>query len=195
MRVKPAQYLFISIFYFLILNSANLSAFDEKGWSVEKSAHFIVYYKKAQEKFIAQTIDGAEEYYKSIANNLGFNRYEFWTWDKRAKIYIYNDAQDYQEKTGKPAWSGGHAYYHEKVIETYPWAGGFFDSLLPHELGHIIFREFIGPQSNTPYGWMKGWRCIRRKAGGRMLSSSFFRLLKKKVYEPGETIPAEYRFC
>lgn len=72
---------------------------------------------------------------------------------------------------------------------------GIFDSLLPHELGHIIFREFIGPQSNTPYGWMKGWRCIRRKAGGRMLSSSFFRLLKKKVYEPGETIPAEYRFC
>ena len=39
--------------------------------------------------------------------------------------YIYDDAQDYQEKTGKPAWSGGHAYYHEKVIETYPWAGVF----------------------------------------------------------------------
>ena len=49
MRVKPAQYLFIAIFSLLIFNTTNLFAFDEKGWDVEKSTHFIVYYKKAQE--------------------------------------------------------------------------------------------------------------------------------------------------
>jgi hypothetical protein len=125
-------------------------AFDEKGWNIKKSTHFIVYYKGASDNFINQVIDKAEEYYKDIADNLGFTRHNFWLWDNRAKIYIYDNAKDYQEKTGKPAWSGGAVYYHEKVIETYPWAEGFFHSLLPHELGHIIFREFIGGQGNAP---------------------------------------------
>src|SRR3989338_7116526 len=130
---------------FWILGFSTCSfAFDDKGWNEEKSAHFIVYYKNAEERFVRQTIDKAEEYYKSIAENLGFTRYDFWLWDKRAKIYIYDSAEDYQAATGKPAWSGGVAFSHQKVIETYPWAQGFMQSLLPHELGHIIFREFIG---------------------------------------------------
>ena len=128
-------------------------AFDDKGWDEEKSTHFIVYYKNAEERFVRQTIDKAEEYYKSIAENLGFTRYDFWLWDKRAKIYIYDSAEDYQTATGKPAWSGGVAFSHQKVIETYPWAQGFMQSLLPHELGHIIFREFIGLESNCP-SWL-----------------------------------------
>ena len=135
---------------FAISHCNVLLALDEKGWNVKKSTHFIVYYKDADEKFTEQAAEEAEEYYKSIAEDLGFTRYDFWLWDKRAKIYIYKDAQDYQESTGKPSWSGGVAYSHEKVIETYPWAQGFFQSLLPHELGHIIFREFVGPQSNAP---------------------------------------------
>ena len=142
--------LFVFALHFLFLSQGNLLAFEEKGWSQEKSTHFIVYYKEAKENFVRQVTDKAEDYYKSIADNLGFTRFDFWLWDKRAKIYIYNDAEDYQAKTGKPAWSGGVAHYQEKVIETYPWAQGFMQSLLPHELGHIIFREFIGSQSNVP---------------------------------------------
>ena len=182
MRVKPAQYLFIAIFSLLIFNTTNLFAFDEKGCDVEKSTHFIVYYKKAQEKFVTQTLDKAEEYYKSIADNLGFSRYEFWTWDKRARIYIYDDAQDYQEKTGKPAWSGGHAYYHEKVIETYPWAGGFFDSLLPHELGHIIFREFIGTQNNAPVWLDEGVAMYQEKNRRKDIKPTLLQAIEEKKF-------------
>ena len=141
------------ILCFLILFGSFSFAFDEKGWDQEKSTHFIVYYKNAEERFVRQTIDKAEEYYKSIAEDLGFTRYDFWLWDKRAKIYIYDSAEDYQTGTGKPAWSGGVAFSHQKVIETYPWAQGFMQSLLPHELGHIIFREFIGLESNCP-SWL-----------------------------------------
>ena len=139
-------------------------AFDEKGWHIEKSTHFIVYYKEANDNFIRKVIDEAEGCYKGIAENQGFTRYNFWLWDNRAKIYIYNDGKDYQEKTGKPAWSGGAAYYHEKVIETYPWAGGFFQFLLPHELGHIIFREFIGGQGNAPAWIDEGVAMFQEKA-------------------------------
>ena len=31
-----------------------------------------------------------------------------------------------------------------KKISTYPSLGNFLDSVLPHEMGHIIFREFVG---------------------------------------------------
>lgn len=149
-RLRIALGLILLFFLFLPFCSGGALAFEEKGWNQEKSTHFIVYYKDADEKFVRQTSEKAEEYYASIADELGFTRYDFWLWDKRAKIYIYNNAEDYQSNTGKPAWSGGVAYYHEKVIETFPWAMGFFDSLLPHELGHIIFREFVGGQSNAP---------------------------------------------
>ena len=33
----------------------------------------------------------AESYYYEISENLGFTRYEGWTWDDRAKIYIIDD--------------------------------------------------------------------------------------------------------
>ncbi len=135
--------------------SANVcaSVFDENGWKVEKSTHFLIYYKNAQKDFVFRAQEKAEGYYGSIAEELGFNRFDFWLWDKRAKIYIYDDADDYQKNTGKPLWSGGSTYYHEKVIQTFPWAQGFVDSLLPHELGHIIFREFVGETNSFP-AWL-----------------------------------------
>lgn len=182
MRVKSLRRSLVLLSLVLFLKGVNLLAFDEKGWNVEKSTHFIVYYKEAEGKFVKQAIDKAEGYYKSIADGLGFNRYEFWTWDKRAKIYIYDSAKDYQEKTGKPAWSGGHAYYHEKVIETYPWAGGFFDSLLPHELGHIIFREFIGTQSNAPLWLDEGVAMYQEKNRRRDIRPKLLQAMEEKRF-------------
>ncbi|OGX44665.1 MAG: hypothetical protein A3H41_00260 [Omnitrophica WOR_2 bacterium RIFCSPLOWO2_02_FULL_45_28] len=160
------------------------SAFDEKGWKAEKSTHFIVYYKEADEKFIRQAIDKAEEYYKSIAENLGFTRYDFWLWDKRAKIYIYNDAEDYRKATGKPSWSGGAAYYHEKVIESYPWAQGFFQSLLPHELGHIIFREFVGSENNAPLWLDEGVAMYQEKVKRFNLKTKLLQALEQRKLMP-----------
>lgn len=167
-----------------ILFCHNALAFDEKGWKVEKSTHFIVYYRDAAENFVNQVIEKAEEYYKSIAEDLGFTRYNFWLWDNRAKIYIYNDAQDYQSRTGKPSWSGGVAYYHEKVIETYPWAQGFFQSLLPHELGHIIFREFIGAQSNAPVWLDEGVAMYQEKYRRKNLRSKLLEVIGQNKLIP-----------
>ena len=175
---------FLFVIYLIFCHYGNLLAFDEKGWNVKKSTHFIIYYKNADEKFVSQTIDKAEEYYKSIAEDLGFTRYDFWLWDKRAKIYIYNDAQDYQESTGKPSWSGGVAYSHEKVIETYPWAQGFFQSLLPHELGHIIFREFVGPQTNAPVWLDEGVAMYQEKLRRSNIKSKLLQAIEEKKLIP-----------
>jgi hypothetical protein len=113
-------------------------------WQTTKSTHFIVYYKNAPEDFLEQVKERSENYYDKIADDLGFRRYNFWLWDNRAKIYIYDNVGDYQAATGQPSWSAGCAIVREKVIHTFPFAKGFFNTILPHELGHIIFREFVG---------------------------------------------------
>ena len=128
---------------------------DALDWNITKSTHFIVYYKAAPEDFIRQLIDKSEDYYNKIAQDLGFTRYDFWTWDKRAKIYIYDNAADYRAATAQPAWSIGCAQVAQKIIQTFPYAKGFFETVLPHEISHIIFREFIGLGNSAIPLWLE----------------------------------------
>lgn len=50
------------------------------------------------------------------------------------------------------------------MIRTFPSAHGFFDSTLPHELGHIIFREFIGFKAQIPSWFEEGVAMYQEKA-------------------------------
>ena len=135
------------IVLFLVINSTFA---DSRKWQIRKSSHFIIYYVDAPSDFIEKIITNAEDYYRKITYELGFTRYDFWLWDERAKIYIYEDAEDYHKTTGQPTWTSGVAFCQEKTINTYPLASGFFDTLLPHELTHIIFREFVGFNADVP---------------------------------------------
>jgi hypothetical protein len=146
-----------SFLFVIALLLVSVSLFAETGdWANTKSTHFIVYYKNAPDNFIKQLTDGAEGYYNSITSELGFVRYDFWLWDQRAMIYIYDDAKTYQIATGQPAWSGGCAFIEEKKICTFADAKrlDFFDTTLPHELGHIIFREFVGFDNYAVPSWL-----------------------------------------
>ena len=51
-----------------------------------------------------------------------------------------------------------------KIIRTFPSAHGFFDSTLPHELGHIIFREFVGFKGEIPIWFEEGVAMCQEKA-------------------------------
>jgi hypothetical protein len=128
----------------LVLITYNPAIATDNNWHITKSTHFIVYYKNAPENFIRELIDKSEDCYDKIASGLGFTRYNFWLWDNRAKIYIHDNTADYQSATGQPQWSGGSAIPGQKIIQTFPYAQGFFEKILPHEMGHIIFREFVG---------------------------------------------------
>jgi hypothetical protein len=141
--------------FFLLVFSGSLSA--EPKWLEERSRHFIVYYQEGIDwGFLSETVYYAEKFYDDISENLGFRRYDFWLWEKRARIYIYKDKETYVKSTGMPEWSGGRAIYEQKIIESFPWAKGFFSQLLAHELGHIIFREFVGPQAKVPMWFEEG---------------------------------------
>ncbi|NQU19189.1 hypothetical protein HQ550_03435 [bacterium] len=137
----------------------------DKDFKEERSTHFIVYYKEGIDRdFIEDIIDAAEGYYEEIADDLGYRRYNFWLWDERAHIYIFPDKTSYQKETRQPDWSGGCASYRDKKIWTYPHAAGFFDSILPHELGHIIFREFVGFKNEIPLWFEEGIASYQEKS-------------------------------
>ncbi|MFH1398143.1 MAG: peptidase MA family metallohydrolase [Candidatus Omnitrophota bacterium] len=136
------------------LSFGNLSAQETNKWQESRSTHFIVYYKSASPDFIQKVIDKSESFYNNIAESLGYNRYNFWLWDNRAKIYIHDNLNGYRSATGQPGWSAGISNPEQKIINSFPYAQGFFEHLLPHEIGHIIFREFIGLYNNAVPVWL-----------------------------------------
>jgi len=142
--------------------SRNLCA--QEGWKQHQAEHFIIYYKNAPADFVGTVEEMAELYYKEITENLGFTRYKNWTFDRRAKVYICDDKEDYIQTAVQAGWSHGVAFLQKKEILTYPAAHGFFDSTLPHELGHIIFREFIGFNSQIPLWLDEGVAMFQEKA-------------------------------
>lgn len=135
----------IKLRFILVLFSIwAVSVFAEE-WRVIKSQHFIVHY--LDDKNFARSVSRrAESYYDKIASDLGYSRYDkFWQWENRVKVYIYATHEGFIKGTGIPRkWATGVAKYDEKEIISYRWNEGFLDKLLPHELTHLIFRDFVG---------------------------------------------------
>ena len=148
--------LFVSIFIGTLAHAQE--------WKEYKRQHFIIYYKEVPFNFVEAVEKAAEEYYLEITNNLGFTRHKGWNWDDRAIIYIYDNADDYVESGKQAGWSHGVASPLDRTIRTFPSAHGFFDSTLPHELGHIIFREFIGFDVKIPSWFEEGVATYQEKA-------------------------------
>jgi len=149
--MKKVLLLFILIF----LSFNSLRANDSDKWQVFKSTHFLVYYKSAPESFISKVSDKSEKCYNKIAEDLGFSRLEFWLWDDRAKIYIYDNANDYHLRTGQPLWSQGSTLPGYKIIHAFVNAKNFLETTLPHEISHIIFREFVGFNNRVIPLWLE----------------------------------------
>ena len=139
-------------------------------WKELKGEHFIIYYAE-DDKFAGEVLTQAEKYYERIASDLGYSRYDnFWQWDSRAKIYIYKDQGDFLRATGKKPWVHGTAIYDKKEIISYKWGRNFTDTLLPHELAHLIFRDFVGFKAEVPLWLDEGvsqWEeASKRKGAG-----------------------------
>lgn len=135
---------------FIILFLLCSSAAGAEDWLELKGEHFEVFYLE-DAKFAQDVLTRAERYYEKIASDLGYSRYDnFWQWDNRAKILIYRDHDEFLKVTGKKSWIYGTAIYSERKIISYRWSQGFLDVLLPHELSHLIFRDFVGFKGAVP---------------------------------------------
>lgn len=132
--------------------------------NVEKSEHFIVYYQDSPQEQIRNIISASEKYYSDTAQELGFTRFDnFWTWEKRAKIYVYSSAKEYAKATGQPEWSAAQVNPATRQIQLYPQMQFLYDNILPHEIGHIVFREFVGLNRYLPLWLDEGVACHLEK--------------------------------
>lgn len=181
----------IFVLVLCVASVLGVGAYAEEGWKERKCTHFIIYYKNAPPDFIDSVEEMAEYYYGEIAGNLGFTRYKNWSWDERAKLYIYDNAEDFQQ-SGAVNWSEGVASIGTKVIRSFPSAHGFFDSTLPHELGHIIFREFVGPKAQVPIWFEEGIAMYQEKARRWGADEVVRQALKKGTFMPLEEMTQVY---
>ncbi len=119
-------------------------------WQERSSDHFVIFYLD-DEDLAKQILEKAEGYYSQIAHDLGYPRYsEFWTWDNRAKIYLYPTHGAFLKATGEAEWSQGMADYKKREICGYAGSRDFVNSILPHEMTHLIFRDFVGFKGEVP---------------------------------------------
>ncbi len=121
-----------------------------QNWKEVGGDHFIINYLDDQ-SFASEVSHQAEIYYQRIASDLGYPRYsEFWSWDHRVRIYIYPDKGSFINATHQPAWSEGMADYTSKRIISYTHSESFLTTILPHEMAHLIFRDFVGFKGEVP---------------------------------------------
>lgn len=141
----------ITLIFFCPLIRQELSAdLITLEWKELKGEHFLIYYVQ-DEKFAKEVVDKSEVYYRRIASDLGYPRYDsFWLWDNRVKIYIYPDHASFLKATAQPQWSEGMADFKKKLIAGHVGIEGFLESLLPHEIAHLIFRDFVGFKGEIP---------------------------------------------
>ena len=139
-------------------------ALAEDKWQESKSAHFVIYYKEAPSDFVATVEEMAEGYFDKISDNMGIRYRNSWSFDKRAQIYIYDNQKDYLASPSSLGWSSGITTPQQKMIRTFPAAHGFFDTTLPHELGHIIFREAVGFKAQVPLWFEEGIAMYQEQA-------------------------------
>jgi len=130
--------------------------FGGETWRLLRGRHFVVYYDPSvSASTAADILRAGEEYYREIGEVVGFTRYsDFWTWDQRAKIFIFSDQRSFQQRTGAPSWSTGYAdrdsyLFQSRAIVTYLQEAGWIEGLLPHEISHLILHDFI-PTENLP---------------------------------------------
>jgi len=150
------------IFIFLLISSF---AYAQQYQEI-KSEHFILFYNHAAEtgnpkdsfgniieaeNFSKDVLRKAELYYERIAEDLGYQRTSgFWTWDNRVKVYLCPNHDEFVKFSNHPAWAGGAADYDTRTIMSYFGSKDFADTILPHEIAHLIFRDFVGFKGVIP---------------------------------------------
>lgn len=165
---------------FLFFFCCWLSAQGET-WQIEKGRHFIIYYQQAPSGYISKVKSRAEQYYQKITDYLGFRRFNFWTWGNRCKIYLYPDREEYLKGSHSTAWSRGGVEIIKKEIVTYVKEEQFLDYVLPHEMGHIIFREVVGFDKRLPLWLDEAVAVLQEKDRDRYLAVAR-RLVREKQH-------------
>ena len=153
----PAQYSLLALCLLCCLCTMPTPSFAQS-WQEKTSTHFRVFYQQ-DPAFAAAVLTYAEVYYTQIRLDLGLTHVVHrdqipWLGDKRCQIFLYPNRQAYHQATGAPAWSGGFVNYPRRMVYSHLAVSAFLEQTLPHELAHIIFREFVGFENHRIPRWL-----------------------------------------
>jgi len=152
-------------FIFLLLSANASFADNDPGWQKLKGQDFTIFYRaNVPDDFVQTTMDTAEDELKRVTDNLGITNAPSWSGDRGIKVYIYSDREDFVKNGGQALWAHGASLVKTRTIKLYPDASGFFDTILPHELGHIVFRDYIGFTAMVPLWFEEGVAIYQEKA-------------------------------
>lgn len=154
----------------------SVSAGDE--WKEMKGKHFIVHYRSDRD-FADKVRSKAEKEYQRIVKDLGYTKYgDFWLWDDRVKIYLYSSRQEFISAENAPEWAAGKADYKDGLISGIEANDIFLNSVLSHELGHLVFRDFVGFTDEVPLWLDEGvaqWEDYTTRERARVYASKMFK--------------------
>ena len=158
--------------------------YSQEGWEIRKSFHFYVYHKGCSENFLDRLIDKAEDGYREVTSEFKFFRDEPWLWEKRARVYVFRNKDEYLESTHMPEWSSGSALPLQRTIYTYEGSYTFLEGIIIHEITHLIFREFVGRAHIAL--WLDEGVAVymEKKHQARFLKKQMKRLLRQDAYIP-----------
>ena len=96
-------------------------------WNEYKSDHFIIHYHPGiPNKYIREFTRKCERYYHLLTERLGLRRFDYWTWEDRARIFIYESRQEYTKDRGRPERSMASVRIRKKFIDTFYFEENFF---------------------------------------------------------------------
>ena len=150
----PRRVLWVMVWLAGFMTWTDFANFANIEWKERKGSHFILY-EQEENAFSDEVLSKAEDFYQSTIRYFGsISDQGFWTWDHRCKIFIYESRTEYLNNTGQPDWSSGFANIKERAIVSYQNAPDFLESVLPHEMAHLIFREFIEADNRQVPRWL-----------------------------------------
>jgi len=174
------------------LANAQVHGPDLSQWHQIKGDHFVVYVPSHDEESTGRDVlRVAEEDYDKVARQIGYARYgNSWTWEERVKIIVFADQRSYASTTNQPAWSKGYAVRDSKLFEsraivTFKQEEDFLDSVLPHEISHLILRDFMGLDQPIPIWFDEGVAQLQE------VPDDISRRVMTHLARSGETIPLD----
>lgn len=162
--------------------------FGGETWDQIKGKHFIIYYHPDWSVDRAKNVlRVAEDYYQRIGDMVGLTRYtDFWTWDQRAKIFIFSDQRSFSKRTGASTWSMGYSdrdsyLFQSRAIVTYQQEGILLGELLPHEISHLILHDHISFE-HLPVWVDEGVSQLQEKGKYEVVDRMMYALVRKGQY-------------
>jgi hypothetical protein len=133
-------------------------------WTPLKGKHFIVYMEGTEAGaagadflyFGQRVLKEAEKYYQRISSSIGHSSYQDpWLWDNRCAIFIYASKRSYVKGARMPGWSNAAASFENvPTIRAYLGADDFLGTQLPHEITHLLLRQFVGVENGNVPRWV-----------------------------------------